>query len=132
MRVLLKSKDHYLTPESFRFGSLFTNLLRRISLLTNFHTDTPLETDFASLACAARTIEVDSAQLRWHDWTRYSSRQSTLMQMGGLLGSVTLRGEGLAPFWPYLWLGQWTHAGKATSMGLGRYRIAATRQACHR
>lgn len=63
------------------------------------------------------------------------------MQMGGLLGTVTfensakhlsnakdakfdvLPGEGLAPFWPYIWLGQWTHAGKNTSMGLGKYEI---------
>jgi CRISPR/Cas system endoribonuclease Cas6 (RAMP superfamily) len=43
--------------------------------------------------------------------------------MGGLLGRFSLAGEGLEPFWPYLWLGQWTHAGKGTSMGLGQYRI---------
>jgi CRISPR/Cas system endoribonuclease Cas6 (RAMP superfamily) len=45
------------------------------------------------------------------------------MQMGGILGSFLLNGEELADFWPYLWLGQWTHAGKGATMGLGRYRI---------
>lgn len=121
----LKSEGHNLTPERFRFGIMFSHLLRRISLLTAFHTDTPLETDFAALTRLARTIEVTEVKLRWHDWTRYSSRQDTLMQMGGLLGEVTFSGEGLDPFWPYLWLGQWTHVGKGTSMGLGKYRIMA-------
>lgn len=121
----LKLEGQNLTPEGFRFSVLFSNLLRRVSLLTAFHTDIPLETDFAGLSRAARAVEADRVELRWHDWTRYSSRQDTLLQMGGLLGRVTLTGAGLEPFWPYLWLGQWTHAGKGTSMGLGRYRIEA-------
>lgn len=121
----LKSEGRNVTPENFHFGILFANLLRRISLLTAFHTDTPLETDFAALTRAARAIEVTQSALRWHDWSRYSSRQDTLMQMGGLLGQVSLSGEGLTPFWPYLWLGQWTHVGKGTSMGLGKYRIVS-------
>lgn len=118
----IKATEHHLTPQSFRFAPLFSNLLRRVSLLSAFHTDTPLETDFAALVRAAHAVEVECAALRWHDWTRYSSRQDTLLQMGGLLGHVTLRGD-LAPFWPYLWLGQWCHAGKGTSLGLGKYRM---------
>lgn len=119
----LKVDGRLSTPERFSFGTLFSNLLRRISLLTAFHTDTPLETDFAGLTRAARAVEVTDAALRWQDWTRYSTRQDTLLQMGGLLGRIILSGAELEPFWPYLWLGQWTHAGKGTSMGLGRYRI---------
>ncbi|MGQ0594710.1 MAG: CRISPR system precrRNA processing endoribonuclease RAMP protein Cas6 [Gammaproteobacteria bacterium] len=45
--------------------------------------------------------------------------------MGGLLGEIALDGAGLEPFWPYLWLGQYVHAGAATSMGLGRYAIGS-------
>jgi len=119
----LKVDDRNVTPERFRFSLLFSNLLRRISLLTAFHTDTPLETDFAGLSRTARTIELQSAELHWQDWTRYSARQDTAMQMGGLVGRITLAGAELEPFWPYLWLGQWTHAGKGATMGLGRYRI---------
>ncbi len=121
----LKVEGRNVAQDRFRFGILFSNLLRRISMLTAFHTDTPLETDFAGLSRAARDLEVESADLHWHDWTRYSSRQDALIQMGGLLGYITLSGDSLAPFWPYVWLGQWTHAGKGTSMGLGRYRILA-------
>ena len=119
----LKIEGHHLTPELFRYGVLFSQLLRRISLLTAFHTGTPLETDFAGLTRAARNIELESSELYWHDWTRYSTRQDTLLQMGGLVGWIRLAGAELVPFWPYLWLGQWTHVGKGTSMGLGKYRI---------
>ncbi len=119
----LKREEHFVTPETFGFGALFSNLLRRISLLTAFHTDTPLETDFAGLTRAAQRIEPLKVELHWREWTRYSSRQETRLQMGGLLGEIVLSGPGLEPFWPYLWLGQWTHAGKGTSMGLGRYRV---------
>lgn len=120
----LKREEHYVTPATFRFEALFANLLRRTSLLTAFHTDTPLETDFAGLTQTARTVEPIDVKLHWKEWTRYSSRQETAMQMGGLLGEITLNGADLEPFWPYLWLGQWTHAGKGTSMGLGGYRIS--------
>ncbi|MDS4021042.1 MAG: CRISPR system precrRNA processing endoribonuclease RAMP protein Cas6, partial [Candidatus Competibacter sp.] len=97
--------------------------LRRISLLTAFHTDDPLETDFVGLTQAARAVELERTRLRWYDWTRYSSCQDALIQMGGLIGEIELDGAGLEPFWPYLWLGQWTHAGKGAVMGLGRYRL---------
>jgi hypothetical protein len=76
--------------------------------------------DFGADAAQVRLV---TPRLRWHDWTRYSSRQDTLMQMGGLLGDLVLEGPGLPILWPALWLGQWTHLGKATSMGLGRYRV---------
>ena len=72
------------------------------------------------------TVQFTSQQLKWFDWTRYSSRQHTEMNMGGLIGSVQLDMQDLDDFWPYLWLGQWTHAGKGTSMGMGAYTIKST------
>ncbi len=127
----VKARDHLITPNGLTFKTLFSTLLRRLSLLTAFHTDTPLETDFAALTRAAEAIPVARHELRWHDWTRYSSRQDSLMQLGGLLGTVTFEvsaggcsgSNALVPFWHYIWLGQWTHAGKNTSMGLGKYAI---------
>lgn len=113
-------------PEEFAFADLFGPLLRRLSMLTYFHGDVPLDVDFRDLMTQARRIPLLSARLHWHDWTRYSSRQQTPMQMGGLMGEFVLRGDDIGPFWPYLWVGQWTHAGKGTSMGLGQYTIHST------
>lgn len=121
----IKRGGHFVGPSDFDFRAFASNLLRRISLLTYFFSDTPLETDFAGLLQHAEAIEVSKARLQWHDWTRYSSRQDAKLQMGGVVGSFELSGSSIEPFWPYLWLGQWTHAGKGCTMGLGRYALEA-------
>ena len=121
----IKQNGKHLDHAHFNFAAFFGSLLRRISMLTYFHTDTPLETDFAALMQQARQIEFNAKQLSWYDWTRYSSRQQCEMHMGGVIGTLALDLQGLEALWPYLWLGQWVHAGKATSMGMGQYSIAA-------
>lgn len=62
--------------------------------------------------------------LVWRDWTRRSSRQQRIMQLGGCIGSWKLRGN-LIPFWDVLRLGLWLHVGKEASFGLGKYQITA-------
>ncbi|MBP6582117.1 MAG: CRISPR system precrRNA processing endoribonuclease RAMP protein Cas6 [Chromatiaceae bacterium] len=47
------------------------------------------------------------------------------MELGGLLGDGELAGPGLGALWPLLWQGQWVHAGKSTTFGLGAYRLTA-------
>ncbi len=120
----IKREDHLVTPARFAFADLFGALLRRLSLLSYFHTERPLEADFADLMRQARDVPHHRPTLRWYDWTRYSSRQETTLEMGGLHGGFLLRGADIRPFWPYLWLGQWTHAGKGATLGLGQYRLA--------
>lgn len=120
----IKRESRRVGPDDFRFSDLFNNLLRRVSMLMEFHTACTLETDFRALTDRARDIRV-GAQLKWQDQTRYSSRQKTAMQMGGVIGTVTVRDQPMDAFWPYLWLGQWVHAGSGATMGLGRYRIVA-------
>ena len=119
----VKQDNKNLAGAEFNFGAFFGTLLRRVSMISYFHTDTPLDTDFAALTTKARTVQFAEQQLKWYDWTRYSSRQQTEMNMGGLTGTVQLNMQGLEEFWPYLWLGQWTHVGKGTSMGMGAYTI---------
>lgn len=109
-------------PDDFRFADLFGHLLRRVSMLTAFHTDNPLETDFRGLMAHARQVEAHT-ELVWEDKSRYSSRQQAAMKLGGVVGRMVLSGVDLTPFWPYLWLGQWLHAGSGATMGLGRYRL---------
>jgi hypothetical protein len=121
----IKQDNKNIAASDFQFGALFGTLLRRISMISYFHTDTPLDTDFAGLTACSRRVKFSEQNLQWYDWTRYSSRQQTEMNMGGLIGNATLDMQGLDDFWPYLWLGQWTHVGKATSMGMGAYSIKA-------
>ena len=125
-QLRLKQDNKNLGAPGFNFGTFFTILLRRISMISYFYTESPLETDFAALTAKARTVQFSSQQLDWYDWTRYSSRQQTEIIMGGVMGFVELSMQDLEDFWPYLWLGQWTHLGKGTSMGMGAYQIEMT------
>lgn len=110
-------------PEAFRFSDLFSSLLRRLSMLMYFHQGLDLAVDYQSLTQQATDIEFSTQALRWREWSRYSSRQRSSIRMDGLIGDVMLEGGDIEPFWPYLWLGQWLHTGKGTSMGLGDYRL---------
>lgn len=68
------------------------------------------------------TLEHDTTV---HQWQRYSNRQQCSMALDGLVGTLTLKGN-LDTWLPWLWLGQYTHLGKNTSFGLGRYRLATS------
>ncbi len=107
----------------FSFQLFINTLMRRISLLHAYHAGVELAADFKALSQQAAAIPVRDAALHWHEWSRYSNRQQNKVQMGGLVGSFGLSGEGLEDFWPWLWLGQWVHAGKGAVMGMGEYAL---------
>ncbi|RMD83599.1 MAG: CRISPR system precrRNA processing endoribonuclease RAMP protein Cas6 [Candidatus Dadabacteria bacterium] len=113
-------------PERFVAKFLLTALIRRTASLGYFHCGLSLPDDdqFRRLARQAGTVDPRDLDLHWADWTRYSTRQKTAMQMGGLVGRIVFDTEMMRPFWPFLWIGQWLHVGRGTTMGLGRYRIA--------
>lgn len=120
----LYQSRHLVGPAEFSFGAFFSTLLRRISLLSHFHTDTPLEMDFRAAVAAGHAVELDSQTLRWHDWSRASSRQRRRIPMGGLVGSFTARRVPVGML-PLLRAGERIHVGKGASMGLGRYRLVS-------
>ena len=104
---------------------LLIALARRHQLLRDVHLGAGApQHDFQTLTAQAQAIELHAQDLRWFDWGRYSQRQQQEMQLGGLLGSIALRGD-LAPFAELLHLGQWLHVGKNATMGLGGYRLMA-------
>lgn len=63
-------------------------------------------------------------RVKWTQWSRYSNRQKREMTLGGLVGRVYLT-DIPDEIWPYLYLGQWLHAGKNSIFGLGHYQITA-------
>ncbi|HXF94116.1 MAG TPA: CRISPR system precrRNA processing endoribonuclease RAMP protein Cas6 [Nitrospiraceae bacterium] len=108
---------------SLEFHILVRALLRRIAHLSYFHCGgDPSEVAFREWINLARSVQTVSSALVWYDWTRYSQRQQETMQLGGLIGRVTFEGP-LGPFVPLLRVGEVTHVGKATSFGLGQYRL---------
>lgn len=120
----VKRDGRFLGARELTLADLLRALHQRLRRLADLYGGDPHAFDLPPPA-ARPPLTLTVHGLRWHDWTRYSSRQDRLMQLGGLIGELDLTGPGLAPLWPALWLGQWTHVGKGTAFGLGGYRLAA-------
>jgi hypothetical protein len=121
----LQNQGHPLAIEKLTPRVLVTNLMRRATLLLELHNGQPPLLDEPAAKALARHAETftDERRLRWQDWSRYSSRQKQEMMLGGAVGEWTLEGD-LSPVLPLLWLGQWLHAGKNATMGMGRYTLS--------
>lgn len=122
----LQHQGRPLRPDQLTPRALLAALARRAALLMEFHAS---QTGWGEAARdTARLAEAvgDERSLQWFDWTRYSSRQRQEMTLGGVLGVWVLHApaDTLAALWPWLWLGQWLHAGKNASMGMGGYTLA--------
>lgn len=118
-------------PEDLSARTWLMALVRRVSLLGDFHGSRPLMFDFGGLSAAAGRCLISQRQLRWQDWERWSAKQQRAMPMGGLVGSFTLEGE-LGAFMPVMRFAQRLHVGKHASFGLGAYRVLATSNAAIR
>ncbi len=132
-REITALKIDFLTPTrlyynerlvlDLEFHILVRQLLRRISLLSYFHCGIdPSVWDFKGLINRSLEVKVTERKLKWYNWERYSGRQETRINMGGFVGNIAFSGD-LAPFWPYLLLGEYVHVGKGSSFGLGKYEI---------
>jgi hypothetical protein len=128
----------FLTPARFKssgrfvssgptFSVLIGRLLDRLEGISLYHHGAPLAIDFRAWRRCAEEIQLVESDVRWHDWTRYSNRQLTEMQLGGLVGTVTYTGD-LGPFLPFLGIGEWLHVGKGATFGLGRYHVELPNQ----
>lgn len=118
----LQQQGQPIRPPALTPRKLVADLLRRLTLLAEFHAGVPdIVPEVHDLVRHAEGLTHQHA-LRWHDWSRYSSRQQREMPLGGALGSWTLSGE-LAPLLPWLHIGQWLHVGKNATLGLGAYRL---------
>ncbi|MFQ5455598.1 MAG: CRISPR system precrRNA processing endoribonuclease RAMP protein Cas6 [Nitrospirota bacterium] len=112
-----------LPEESLTFNIFMKNLFRRISNLAKFHGGKFLEPDvIKALLKKSEDITVKENRLEFSPWIRYSNRQLRKIKLHGFTGSITFEGE-LAPFYPYICLGQLTHIGKSTTMGMGMYEV---------
>ncbi len=119
----VKRRGSFVGAAEFEPTDLLRNLCMRVAMLAELYGGDPQPFDWRAIGQEAAGIAIVDKRLSWHEWTRFSSRQNTRMQMGGLIGEFVLEGGALQTFWPALWLGQWVHAGKGTSFGLGGYRL---------
>ncbi len=119
----LQHEGRLVGPHSFDPACFATGLVRRVSMFCHHHGEADLEADFVGLKVQAQAIRLLDAQLEWTEQLRRSSRQRAVLAMGGLVGRILLDLSDAPDLWPFLWLGQFLHAGKGTTMGMGGYRL---------
>lgn len=92
----------------------------RLNALAVFHGAGPWDTDYRPIVEAARGVSIESADVKWVDWERTSTRggQQQRMILGGLVGTVTLRAVPPAVY-GLLRAGSLVHIGKAAVFGHG-------------
>ena len=104
------------------FSLFFTSLSRRIDLLSRFYGsgDRP---ELSDLRQKAETVVTCKDETFWYDWPRYSTRQKTLMKLGGLRGKIEFK-DVPCEFVPWIRMGEHINVGQGTTFGLGKYRSA--------
>lgn len=126
---------HFLTPTrikqdgkltlNFTFRRLaFVMLKRHLEMAYFYMSNTQLNWDFKDLLILADKVQFAERKLHWVDWTRYSNRQKTRLDMGGFCGHVALEGD-LEPFGPLLRTAEVLHVGKGTVLGMGKMKVEA-------
>ncbi len=103
------------------FHVLARAMLRRVSSLFEHYGEIKPGFDYRGLVERAARVKTADSNLGWFDWKRYSNRQERSMFMGGMVGSVTYRGE-LGEFVPFIDFCSKVHLGKQTTFGLGKMR----------
>ncbi len=115
-------RQNPLRPEELRFVDFFSTLQRRLGFLERLHEGVSSDWDYRAGREWAETCIWEGEDLSWLDQSRHSYRQGQSMIWGGVLGRYWLRDFPEA-LWAVLYRGQWTHAGKNASFGLGKYRL---------
>ncbi|MEO0076464.1 MAG: CRISPR system precrRNA processing endoribonuclease RAMP protein Cas6 [candidate division WOR-3 bacterium] len=131
-RPIEKIKIKFVTPfrivyegkvvQSLDFHILIRSLLRRIGLLSYFHSDKPYDIDFTNLIAKAEKIKTIHSDLRLQDQFRFSTRQHRRIPTSGMIGEITYQGD-LTNFIPFLKIGEIIHIGKGTVFGMGKYKL---------
>ncbi len=120
----LQMAGRIVKPGTLTPPALLMNLVRRLSMLAAFHGDGLVEVDFRALKEASLRIRLSGCDLVWRDQHRWSGRAKRKIPLGGIMGRCRMDMSKAAPLWPWLWMGQFIHAGKGTVHGLGALRLA--------
>jgi len=122
LKTPLRLKSRNELQNNLPFALLVRAMLRRVSSLFNYWGEGEPSLDYRGMVQRAEQVEVAARNLYWHEWERYSNRQETAMNFGGMLGSITYKGN-LNEYLPLLQLCSQLHIGKQTTFGLGSFKL---------
>lgn len=103
------------------FARLMRSLVQRIIGLARWQ-DRAVPLEMRAIKQAAMDLEIRIAFAETAQWQRYSRRQRRSIHMQGDRVILDLKGN-LTPLWPFLIMGQTTHTGRHTALGMGRFEL---------
>jgi hypothetical protein len=115
LRIDGKYSDH------FTASQFFTALYRRAQILCSLYGSQEEEKEDSFRYPSDESLRIISRSFQWVDYPYYSSRQKTLLRMGGIVGEFVLEGILQKMERTLLEFGEIFHVGKNTAFGLGRY-----------
>ncbi len=115
----LQRDGKILSAEQIDLSLFLTQLARRVSWLDELYLGGRLSINYTQLKEGVMHLSSEKS-LFWYEWSRYSNRQQRRFPLGGVLGEW--RFVTPSPILSsLLQVGQWVHAGKNSSFGLGRF-----------
>lgn len=122
LRLIKKQKRIH--PENFDWPFLLRGLIQRIANISYFHQNLDLHKNLDDIKQLLDSMIVES-NLKNKRLKRFSNRQKKYVYLDGLMGDINVFFKpSHIELWPMIWLGQYTHCGKACVMGMGRYKIS--------
>lgn len=119
-----KIKGKPIQAENFTFSEFIRALYRRnVDLFLNFGEGELLFPDLEDLLDEARKVQIFSKNI-WYknNLSRYSARQLQELKLSGMIGEWGLK-DVSQPLRRFLEAGSFTHCGKNTVLGLGKYEL---------
>ncbi len=116
----LQHHGELVIPSHLTAAILLWAMIRRYHLVHELYGQAQT-LDHQAIGDALSLMEIDH-RLHWMEWTRYSNRQKREMKLSGMTGRVLLKNIPDV-LWPYIYFGQWIHAGKNSMFGLGHYQV---------
>ena len=109
--------------ESPDFAAVMRAMYRRLNALLDVHGGNQESLTLLGQLEALEQILVQH-DVAWVDWERSSNRQQRRHLMGGMVGTSVYSGPFHREWLEILSVGQVLHLGKATTFGMGKYRLA--------
>ncbi len=104
------------------FAAIFPFILRRVTSMTHAYCGIePVDEPSSLLETARQLVERDNG-LHWKDWRSLQGSEK-IQDLGGVVGSVVLEGEGLESLLWVLRLGSLLNLGKGAAFACGHFTI---------
>jgi hypothetical protein len=120
LRLVSNANPAQAPPSFASFAAAIERRLRLAQLCWSGQEPQPRQLEIED----ARRVEILRSDTEWCRLTRFSRRQRRVTHLGGLKGEVTY-GPGWEPFWPVIATAAVLHAGKLTTMGLGKVAFSS-------